>query len=152
MTYLKNRLATHEMHVARYYVKREAWVAAANRGRYVIENYQETPATPDALSVMVLAYTELGMTDLAADSQAVLDANFPGYVSNIERAKQESLLSSATFGLLGDSGEPAEQPRVRTRTSAEAATEAAAEPEQKRSWFSRLTFGVFDDEEEAPAK
>lgn len=145
MTYLKNRLATYEMHVARYYVKREAWVAAANRGRYVIENYQETPAVPDALSVMVLAYNELGMTDLAADSQAVLDANFPGYVSNIERAKQESLLSSATFGLLGDSNET-EQPR--TRTSAE----AAVEQKQERSWFSRLTFGVFDDDEEASEK
>lgn len=143
MVYLKNRLATYEMHVARYYVKREAWIAAANRGRYVVENYQQTPAVPDALSVMVLAYNELGLTDLAADSQAVLDANFPGYVSNIERAKQESLLNSATFGLLGDSGPQTEQPR--TRTSAE----AAAEQKEERSWFSRLTFGVFDDEDAA---
>ena len=138
MTYLKNRLATYEMHVARYYVKREAWVAAANRGRYVLENYQEPPATPDALSVMVLAYNELGMTDLAADSQAVLDANFPGYQSNIELAKKESLLNSATFGLLGSSEE---QPTVTT-------TRTQTETKQKRSWFSRLTFGVFDDDEE----
>ncbi len=140
MTYLKNRLATYEMHVARYYVKREAWVAAANRGRYVIENYQETPAVPDALTVMVLAYNELGMTDLAADSQAVLDANFPDYVSNIERAKRESLLKSATFGLFGSSENSSDQPR----TSAQAAAEAS----QERSWLSRLTFGVFDNDEE----
>ncbi len=137
MTYLKNRLATYEVHVARYYVKREAWVAAANRGRYVVENFQETPAVPDALSVMVLAYSELGMADLADDSQAVLDANFPGYQSNISLAKKESLLSTATFGLLG-SNETA-RPVVRTTQ--------AAQPKQERSWFSRLTFGVFDSEE-----
>ena len=138
MTYLKNRLATHEMHVARYYVKREAWIAAANRGRYVVENYQETPALPDALSVMVLAYTELGMTDLAADSQAVLDANFPEYQSNISLAKKESLLSTATFGLLGSN--------ETTRPVVNPAQ--AKQPESaERSWFSRLTFGVFDSED-----
>lgn len=138
MTYLKNRLATHEMHVARYYVKREAWVAAANRGRYVVENYQQTPAVPDALSVMVLAYNELGMTDLAADSQAVLDANFPGYQSNIQLAKKESLLNTATFGLLGNSEEP--------RTVQQPQNKPAAT--QERSWFSRLTFGAFDSDDE----
>ncbi|MDO6563624.1 outer membrane protein assembly factor BamD [Amphritea sp. 1_MG-2023] len=139
MTYLKNRLATHEMHVARYYVKREAWVAAANRGRYVLENYQQTPALPDALSVMVLAYNELGMTDLAADAQAVLDTNFPGYQSNIQLARKESLLSSATFGLFGSAtiSRPVEQPQSQP-----------AEPQQ-RSWFSRLTFGLFDSEAQA---
>lgn len=138
MTYLKNRLATHEVHVARYYVKREAWVAAANRGRYVVENFQETPAVPDALSVMVLAYSELSMADLAADSQAVLDANFPGYQSNIHLAKKETLLSTATFGLLGstDTARPV------------ATTSQSTQPEQQRSWFSRLTFGVFDSEDE----
>lgn len=52
MQYLKNRLAAHEVHVASYYMKRQAWVAAANRGRYVVENYQETPAVPDALAIM----------------------------------------------------------------------------------------------------
>ncbi|BBB27720.1 outer membrane protein assembly factor BamD [Amphritea japonica] len=137
MTYLKNRLATHEVHVARYYVTREAWIAAANRGRYVVENYQETPALPDALSVMVLAYTELGMTDLAADSQAVLDANFPGYQSNISLAKKESLLSTATFGLLGSS--------ETTRPVVKSAQ--AKQPAQDRSWFSRLTFGIFDNDD-----
>lgn len=137
MTYLKNRLATYEVHVARYYVKREAWIAAANRGRYVVENYQETPAVPDALSVMVLAYSELGMADLAGDSQAVLDTNFPGYQSNISLAKKESLLSTATFGLLG-SNETA-RPTVKTTQT--------KQPEQKRSWFSRLTFGIFDSED-----
>lgn len=137
MVYLKNRLATYEIHVARYYVKRQAWVAAANRGRYVIENFQETPATPEALAIMSLAYTQLGLTDLAADAQSVLDANFPGYQANIEQAKQESLLNTATFGLLGSSNEPEQ-----------VILPSEAEQEETRSWFSRLTFGIFDDEEE----
>ena len=46
----------HEIHVARYYMKRGAWLAAANRARYVVENYQGTPAVSDALAVMTIAY------------------------------------------------------------------------------------------------
>lgn len=79
MVYLKNRLAAYEVHVARYYIKREAFVAAANRGRYVAENFQETPALPDALAVMVEAYSHLGQQDLAADTRSVLNENFPDY-------------------------------------------------------------------------
>ena len=66
MLYLKNILAAHEIHVARWYVKREAWLAAANRARYVIENYQGTPAVADALAVLTLAYRELELDDLPA--------------------------------------------------------------------------------------
>ncbi|MEH6576699.1 MAG: outer membrane protein assembly factor BamD [Amphritea sp.] len=103
MVYLKNRLATYEVHVARYYIKREAWVAAANRGSYVVENFQETPIVPEALAIMIFSYNQLGLTDLAADAQAVLNTNFPGYLANIELANKESLLSAATFGLLDSS-------------------------------------------------
>jgi outer membrane protein assembly factor BamD len=52
-------------------------VTAANRGKYVIENYQRTPAVPDALGIMVSAYRKLGMNDLANDSQRVLEINYP---------------------------------------------------------------------------
>lgn len=140
MVYLKNRLAQYEIHVARYYVRREAWLAAANRGRYVVENYQETPLVPEALSIMVLGYTQLQLPELAADAQAVLDANFPGFQTNIKRAKKESLLSSATFGLFGDGDqEPANQ---------QPEPQAAEEDDNGRSWFSIMTFGVFDDDDE----
>lgn len=77
MIALKNNLAMHEVHVARYYIKRKAFVAAANRASRVIENYQRTPAVPYALQVMQEAYTELGMKDLASDAKRVYDQNYP---------------------------------------------------------------------------
>lgn len=75
MLYLRNNLARFEVHVARYYMKRGAFLAAANRAEYVVQNYQRTPALKDALEIMIDAYTELGMMDLAGDAQRVLAFN-----------------------------------------------------------------------------
>ncbi len=77
LIFLHNQLAEYEINVARYYMRREAWVAAANRARYVIENYQRTQAAREALQVLVVAYTRMGMPDLARDAQRVLDRNTP---------------------------------------------------------------------------
>ena len=90
MVYLKNMLAQHEIHIANYYMRRGAFVAAANRARYVVENFQRTPAVPEALVVMVKAYTELGMNDLAADSVRVLRMNYPEYegLAEVDALKQ----------------------------------------------------------------
>jgi len=77
LIYLHNQLAQYEIHVANYYMKRGAYVAAANRAKYVIENYQRAPAAQDALRVLVQAYTKMGMQDLAKDTQRVLDLNRP---------------------------------------------------------------------------
>ena len=79
MLYLKNLLAMHEIHVARYYMKREAWLAAANRARYVVENYQGTPAVSDALAIMTIAYGRLELDDLSADAARVLRLNYPDH-------------------------------------------------------------------------
>lgn len=79
MVYLRNMLARHEIHVARYYMKRKAYVAAVNRTKYVIENYQRTPAIADALVIAVEAYSELELYDLAADSLRVLRLNYPDH-------------------------------------------------------------------------
>ena len=79
MVYLKNVLAMHEIHVALYYMKREAWLAAANRARYAVENYQGTPAVSHALAVMAMAYRRLGLDDLSADATRVLRLNYPDY-------------------------------------------------------------------------
>jgi outer membrane protein assembly factor BamD len=79
MVYLRNNLARYEIHVANYYFKRGAYLAAANRGRYVVENFQQTPAVPDALAVMAQGYHLLGMDQLAQDAVAVLRHNFPDY-------------------------------------------------------------------------
>ncbi len=78
MVFLRNRLAEYEVHVADYYLRREAWVAAIARARYTVENYDGAPAVQDALDIMITAYQGLGMTDLAERSQQVYAQNYPG--------------------------------------------------------------------------
>ncbi len=75
MVYLRNNLAKNEVNVARYYMRRGAYMAAANRANYVVEHYQRTSAVEDALTVLVDAYRALGKDDLAADAKRVLDVN-----------------------------------------------------------------------------
>lgn len=75
MLYLRNNLARHEIQVARYYMKRGAFLAAANRAEYVVQNYQRTPALRDALELMIAAYGKLGMTGLQDDARRVLALN-----------------------------------------------------------------------------
>jgi outer membrane assembly lipoprotein YfiO len=82
MTYLRNSLARYEIQVADYYMRRGAHLAAANRGKYVLENYERTPSVPDALEVMVRAYRAMQMNDLADAAYRVLEQNHP------ERAAQ----------------------------------------------------------------
>lgn len=77
MRYLVNALASHEVHVARYYMKREAYLAAANRAQYAIQHYAEAPAIEEALFVLVLAYDRLGMGDLRDAADRVMRKNFP---------------------------------------------------------------------------
>ncbi|MFD1217974.1 MULTISPECIES: outer membrane protein assembly factor BamD [Microbulbifer] len=77
MIHLRNLLARYEIHVANYYFKRGAYLASANRGRYVVENFQQTPAVPDALAVMVQSYNLLDMPQLESTSLAVLRTNYP---------------------------------------------------------------------------
>jgi outer membrane protein assembly factor BamD len=77
MIHLRNNMAEYEIHVADYYMRRKAYVAAANRGEYVIENYQRTPAVPDALVIMARAYRIMGVDDLADDAIRVLRHNYP---------------------------------------------------------------------------
>jgi outer membrane protein assembly factor BamD len=72
MTFLRNRLASYENHVAKYYMKRGAYVAAINRAKYALEHYPEAPELEDTLQILVGSYEELGMRDLAADARRVL--------------------------------------------------------------------------------
>jgi outer membrane protein assembly factor BamD len=72
MTFLRNRLAGYENYVAKYYVKRGAYVAAINRAKYALEHYPEAPELEDTLQILVAAYEQLGMEDLAADARRVL--------------------------------------------------------------------------------
>ncbi|PHS69710.1 MAG: outer membrane protein assembly factor BamD [Methylophaga sp.] len=79
VVYLRNRLAQHEVNVAHYYMRRGAYIAAANRGKYVIENYSRTPAMPEALLIMAKAYKVLELNDLSEDALRVLRLNYPGH-------------------------------------------------------------------------
>jgi outer membrane protein assembly factor BamD len=77
MLYLRARLARYEINNANYYFARGAYIAAVNRGRYVVENYPQTPAVGDALAVMTQGYLLLGKDKLAQDSLDVLRLNYP---------------------------------------------------------------------------
>jgi outer membrane protein assembly factor BamD len=75
MLYLRNNLAKHEVNVARYYVKRGAYLAAVERCNHVIKHFQRTSAVKSALEVMIDAYERLGKDKLAADARRVLALN-----------------------------------------------------------------------------
>jgi outer membrane protein assembly factor BamD len=77
MRYLVNSLAQYEVHVARYYMKRGAYVAAANRAQYAVQNYAQAPAVEEAVFILVKAYDALGMTDLRDGADRVMRKNFP---------------------------------------------------------------------------
>lgn len=77
MVNIRNGLADYELFVIDYYMKRKAYVAVVNRARYVLENYQGTPAIPRALGSMVKGYHGLGLDDLADHAWQVLKINFP---------------------------------------------------------------------------
>ena len=77
MLYLKNRLAAYENHVADYYMRRGAYVAALNRAQGALEEFHGATGNANSLTIMAEAYEKLGMLDLAADTRRVLDLNFP---------------------------------------------------------------------------
>jgi len=77
LVYLKNRLAAYENSVARFYLERGVYVAALNRAKGAIEQYNGASSGRDSLDIMAEAYEGLGMTDLAADTRRVMQANFP---------------------------------------------------------------------------
>jgi len=80
MNYIVDSLAQYEVHVARYYYSRGAYLAAINRAQQAITDYREVPAIEEALYVMVRSYDALGMTQLRDDTQRVLTTNYPNSV------------------------------------------------------------------------
>ncbi len=77
MNYLVNALASNEVHVARYYLKRTAYVAAINRVQYSLKTYPQAPANEEGLLIMMQAYDALGLQDLRKDTERILKQNFP---------------------------------------------------------------------------
>jgi len=77
MTYIVNALAAYEVHVARYYFRRGAYVAAANRAQQAVQEFQQSPSAEEALFIMVQSYEQLGLMELRDDADRVLNRNFP---------------------------------------------------------------------------
>ena len=77
MNYIVNALAAYELHVARYYYRRGAYVAAANRAQSAVKEYQQSPAMEEALYIMAVSYEHLGLGALRDDADRVLRKNFP---------------------------------------------------------------------------
>ncbi len=92
MVFLRNRLASYEVYVADYYLKRGAWVGAINRAKYAIENYDGAPQIKRALEIMAQSYRRLGMADLAADSERVLKENYSNPDQSRAGGEEEELV------------------------------------------------------------
>ncbi|MFF7706074.1 outer membrane protein assembly factor BamD [Pseudomonas sp. NPDC007930] len=173
MVYLRNLLAAYEIHVAHYYLTRQAYVAAANRGRFVVENYQGTPSVGDGLAVMTEAYQHLHLDDLASTSLETLKLNYPDnpslkngqFVPQTAEEDNRSWLSKATLGLIeGKAPSPPTSTRAQEdlmrkyqddkdnmpkelfqKSDGGTADESTepADAPKKRGWLSYLTFGLF---------
>ena len=83
MIFLRNRLADFELHVALYYMRRGAYVGAINRAKFCVENYDGAPAVKGSMKVLVDAYRDLHMTDLATVAEKVYADNYPGDTKDI---------------------------------------------------------------------
>jgi outer membrane protein assembly factor BamD len=92
MAYIVNALAEYEVHVARYYYRRSAYVAAANRAQLAVREYQGTPAVEEALYIMATSYDKLGLVALRDDAERVLKTNFPQtrYIQNGMRVPERT--------------------------------------------------------------
>ncbi len=77
MEYLVDALARNELNVARYYLNRGIWLAAANRAQGVVTRFPNAPSRREALDVMVEAYDRMGMLELRDDAKKVLAKNYP---------------------------------------------------------------------------
>ena len=151
---IRNRLARAEIHVANYYFTRGAHMAAANRGRYVVENFQQTPAVPDGLAVMIQAYKLLGLDDLTENPLQVLRENYPEHPSinedgtfNYKQSLSDSrgILDRLSFGLIKRESPPKFDSRETfDRPTIEGAREKKNGKTETSSLLNRITFGVFN--------
>jgi len=154
---LRNQLARAEIHVANYYFSRKAYLAAANRGRFVVENFQQTPAVPDGLAVMAQGYKMLGMQELSDNAVQVLAANYPEHPSldkdgvfDFDKrliGHENSFMGKITLGLIDRVQPPAFDTRAifnKSIRDAELIADDSEEAQESRSIWSWLTFGLMD--------
>lgn len=165
MVYLRNLLAAYDVHVGHYYLKRGAYLAAANRGRYVVENFQQTPSVGDGLALMVAGYNRLAMQDLADSALETLKLNYPEHPAlvdgefkhHVEPAVAEmDWIEAASVGLIDAVTAPpprmakTQMEREMERQYQDAAASlpreirASQNGEPHRSFWNRITFGLLD--------
>lgn len=109
MTAIYNQFANHELQAAYWYVKRGAYVAAANRAKWVFQYYPQSSATPEALAILAYSNEQLGLGDVAADYKTLLKINYPNYLApngqvRLPKAQitpWQKTLSALSFGKLG---------------------------------------------------
>jgi outer membrane protein assembly factor BamD len=91
MTYIVNSLAQYEVHVARYYYSRGAYVAAISRAQNALTDYQDVPALEEALFILVRSYDALGMPQLRDDTRRVMEKTYPKseYLSRGFKSRQD---------------------------------------------------------------
>ncbi|MFZ5653768.1 MAG: outer membrane protein assembly factor BamD [Pseudomonadota bacterium] len=153
MVYLRNLLARQEIHAANYYFKRGAYLAATNRGRYVVENYQQTPAVADALAVMAQGYHLLGLPELADHAARTLALNYPDHPALDAQGNfryQDDVLDRDSWWHKLTLGRftPERPPHFDSRPEYGADGDRGApqpqenEPPRRRSWLNWLTFGL----------
>ena len=92
MTYLMNKISERELYVARYYMKKKAFLAALNRAKYVLENYPDSSHQEEALVIQISAYRNLGIDDLAEDSIRVLNLNYPNshFLKSVNKEEEKN--------------------------------------------------------------
>ena len=151
LIYLRNLLARHEIHVANYYFKREAYLAATNRGRYVVENFQRTPAVADGLAVMAQGYYLLDMNEPSANAAKTLAANFPDHPAlNAQGEFQyqstfdndSSWWRRLSLGYYIPEQPPAFESRPEYQRDAPARQKDQQESSEGKSWLNWLSFGL----------
>jgi len=94
MVYLRNQLAQYELNVADFYMRRSAYLAAANRAQYIVQRFDQTPAVPEALIILAKAYKKMGYEDLATDTLKVLKLNHSNYTDAAEEVKETPPLTA----------------------------------------------------------
>lgn len=109
MTFIYNQFAESEMSAANWYIEREAYVAAANRAKWVFQYYPLSESVPEAIAVLAYSHEKLGLNDLANEYKTLLQINYPNMLTNDGRVKlntkrESTWLNKVTFGKLGRSG------------------------------------------------
>jgi outer membrane protein assembly factor BamD len=144
MLFIGQELAESEMNAARFNIERKAWVAALQRGRWVLEYYPQTPQIPEAIATIAYAYQQLGDQQSAQQYIQLLQSNYPNLIKsngaiNLKAARhQASLFNRFSLGIFGRSEKSVQEATAPQPAVAQPAAQAPA----KRSWLNRLSFGT----------